>query len=372
MSNALKTRKPTGLPSWPILLLAGREKAGKSWAAVSASASPLVGRTLYIGIGEDDPDEYSIIPGADFEIVVHDGTYPGILAAVQAAVAEPAGERPTLIIVDSMTRLWNLIGDNMQAIANRRAKGRKNAAGDFTISMDLWNVAADQWSTVMDALRAHQGPAILTARLDPVAVMENGQPTTQKEWKIQGHKSLPFDATAIIEMRERGQFLITGVKSARVQLDKPKLFPEFTVDRLWTDLGVADGTADRTHATVQTDRSGAEPGAPREEAPVPAPVALIDWAKEIMPVRDLDALKAIHQRATQEKELGLTVGADHKQSTLDLIAAWKLPTPQGALTISALIQAVKAKVEAGEIPAAAEPKPTDAWPVADIPQDGES
>ncbi|MEU4016213.1 hypothetical protein AB0E56_13220 [Microbacterium sp. NPDC028030] len=372
MNTALKTRKPTGLPSWPILLLAGREKAGKSWAAVSASASPLVGRTLYIGIGEDDPDEYSIIPGADFEIVVHDGTYPGILAAVQAAVAEPAGEKPTLIIVDSMTRLWNLIGDNMQAIANRRAKGRKNAAGDFTISMDLWNVAADQWSTVMDALRAHQGPAILTARLDPVAVMEGGQPTTQKEWKIQGHKSLPFDATAIIEMRERGQFLITGVKSARVQLDKPKLFPEFTVDRLWTDLGVADGTADRTHATVQTDRSGAEPGAPREEAPTPAPVASIDWAKEIMPVRDLDDLKAIHQRATQEKELGLTVGADHKQSTLDLIAAWKLPTPQGALTIAALIQAVKAKIAAGELPADAQPVQTDAWPVADIPKDGES
>ncbi len=370
--SALQTRKPTGLPSWPILLLAGREKAGKSWAAVSASASSLVGRTLYIGIGEDDPDEYSIIPGADFEIVVHDGTFPGILAAVRAAVAEPTGEKPTLIIVDSMTRLWNLIGDNMQAIANRRAKGRKNAAGDFTISMDLWNVAADQWSSVMDALRVHQGPVILTARLDPVAVMENGQPTSQKEWKIQGHKSLPFDATAIIEMRERGQFLITGVKSARVQLDKPKLFPEFTVDRLWAELGVADGTADRTHATVQADRDGTEPVAPRQEAPAPAPVASHDWAAEIMPVRDLDALKAVHQRATQAKELGLTVGAEHKQSTLDLIQVWGLPTPQGALTIAALIQMVKAKITAGEIPADAEPAKTDAWAVAEIPNGDES
>lgn len=73
----LKTRQPTGKPSWPILLLAGREKAGKSWAAVAASASDLIGRTLYIGIGEDDPDEYALIPGASFEIVEHDGTYPG-------------------------------------------------------------------------------------------------------------------------------------------------------------------------------------------------------------------------------------------------------------------------------------------------------
>jgi hypothetical protein len=255
----LTTRKPTGKPSWPILLLAGREKAGKSWAAITASASPLVGRTLYVGIGEDDPDEYALIPGASFDIVVHDGTFPGILDAIRSAVNEPAGEKPTLIVVDSMTRLWNLIGDNMQAIANRRANGRKTASGDYAISTDLWNVAAAQWQDVMDALRLHQGPVIVTARLDSVTVMENGQPTKQKEWKVQGHKSLPFDATAIIEMRERGKFLITGVKSARFQLDEPKQFPGFTVDRLWADLGLSDGTGDRTHATVHADRTGPEP-----------------------------------------------------------------------------------------------------------------
>ncbi len=259
---ALKTRQPTGEPSWPILLLAGREKAGKSWAAVAASASDLIGRALYIGIGEDDPDEYALIPGARFEIVEHDGTYPGILQAVTDAASEPAGEKPTLIIVDSMTRLWNLIGDNMQAIANQRAKGRRNPNGDYTISADLWNVAAGQWQDVMDTLRTHQGPVILTARLDSVAVMENGAPTAQKEWKIQGHKSLPFDAAAIVEMRERGQFLLTGVKSARVQLARPEPLKEFTVDALWARLGLAEGTGERVHAQVQADASGAEPAPP--------------------------------------------------------------------------------------------------------------
>lgn len=258
----LQTRRPTGLPSWPILLLAGREKAGKSWAAVAASASDLIGRTLYIGIGEDDPDEYALIPGADFEIVQHDGTYPGILQAVTEAAAEPHGDKPTMLIVDSMTRLWNLIGDNMQAIANTRARGRRNANGDYTISADLWNVAANQWADVMDALRDHRGPVIVTARLDPVTVMENGQPTTQKEWKIQGHKSLPFDATAIVEMRERGHFLLTGVKSARVQLPAPEVLKTFTVDALWERLGLAEGTGDRTHAQVQADTTGAEPVPP--------------------------------------------------------------------------------------------------------------
>lgn len=260
----LSTRKPTGKPAWPILLLAGREKAGKTWAAITASASPLVGRTLYIGIGEDDPDEYGILPGVDFDIVVHDGTYPGILDAITAAVNEPHGDNPTLIIVDSMTRLWNLIGDNMQAIANRRAKGRRNANGDYTISTDLWNVAANQWQDVMDVIRTHRGPVILTARLDSVTVMENGQPTNQKEWKVQGHKSLPFDVAATVEMRERGQFLLTGVKSARVQLPQPRPFPNFTVDALWAELGLSDGTSDRAHATVRADQSGAEPSVAKD------------------------------------------------------------------------------------------------------------
>jgi hypothetical protein len=256
----LTTRRPTGMPSWPILLLAGREKAGKSWAALSASASPMIGRTLYVGIGEDDPDEYSLIPDVDFEIVVHDGTFPGILEAIREAVNEPAGEKPTLLIIDSMTRLWNLIGDNMQEIANKRAKGRRNANGDFTISADLWNTAAGQWADVMDELRVHRGPVIVTARLDSVAVMENGQPTTQKEWKVQAHKSLVFDSSAIIEMRERGQFIITGVKSARVQLDAPRAFPKFTVQQLWDDLGLTDAVGERSHATVHADTTGAEPG----------------------------------------------------------------------------------------------------------------
>lgn len=372
--SALQTRKPTGLPSWPILLLAGREGAGKTWAAITASASPLIGRTLYIGVGEDDPDEYSLIPGADFEIVVHDGTFPGILAAVRAAVAEPLVDGlPTLIIFDSGTRLWNLIGDNMQAIANQRAKGRKNAAGDYTISADLWNVAASQWQDVMDALRVHQGPAIITARLDSVAVMENGAPTAQKEWKVQAHKSLVFDAAAVVEMRERGQFLITKVKSARVKLEKPRSFPEFTVAQLWSDIGIAEGSGDRTHATVQADRSGAEPGAVQERAQV-APVASQDWGAQILPVRDVEALKDVYDAAVSASEIGLTIGTDHKESVLTVIRAWKLPTPRGALTVNALIGAVKKQIEAGDLPAEEEPQAeaeaapvTDAWAVAPIP-----
>jgi len=285
----LNVRKPTGRPSWPILLLAGREGAGKTFAALSASTSPLVGRALYIGIGEDDPDEYSLIPGVEFDIVVHDGTYPGILGAIKAAVDEPAGELPTLIVVDSMSRLWTLIQDNVQAIANKRAKGRRNPNGDFTISMDLWNLAADQWNDVMNALRLHQGPVVLTARLDPVAVMENGQPTGAKDWKVQAHKSLVFDAAGVVELRERGQFLITKLKSIRVMLEGPRQYPGFTVEKLWNDLGIGEGTGERAHATVVADRSGGEVSRETAADKVAAAVAAIAKATDAGELDKIDA-----------------------------------------------------------------------------------
>jgi hypothetical protein len=118
----LNTRQPTGKPPWPILLLAGAEKAGKSYSAAEASASNLIGRTLWVGVGEDDPDEYGALPGARFEIVEHDGTYRGILAALTAALRSRPTGKPNLIVLDSATRLWDLLCDEQQVVANRRAR----------------------------------------------------------------------------------------------------------------------------------------------------------------------------------------------------------------------------------------------------------
>lgn len=322
---SIATRRPTGKPSWPILLLAGREGAGKSWAAATASASELVGRTLWIGIGEDDPDEYGAIPGADFEIVEHDGTYPGIIAAVRAAVAEPQGDLPTLIVVDSMTRLWNLIGDNMQAIANQRAKGKRNAGtGDYAISMDLWNTAASQWTDVMDALRIHQGPVLLTARLDEVVVMDDGKPSSERSWKVQGHKSLPFDAAAVIQLRERGQFLLTKVKSARHQLEGPSNMPGFTVDSFWRTLGLGDTeTGERAHATVRSDAAPSQQHPTPAPAPAPPAIDTAAWSGKIRQCMEaeskdvgVDMLRTLH---TEAKDQGLLQAPAAGGMTLDQV-----------------------------------------------------
>lgn len=266
----LTTRQPTGKPSWPILLIAGAEKAGKSWACAEASGSELVGRTLWIGAGEDDPDEYGNVPGASFEIVVHDGTYRGILAAITDAAAEPAGDKPTLLVVDSMTRVWDLLCDDAQEAANRRAiaKARKYNKPvpdeDVQITMDLWNTAKQRWAHIVDALREHRGPVLVTARLEQVTVLDSkGAPTTEKTWKVKAEKSLPYDVGGIVELPARGEAWLTGVRSVRMALAERTRLPKFAVADLWRRMGLGEVEAGpRTHQQVTREVADDEPAAP--------------------------------------------------------------------------------------------------------------
>lgn len=230
----IKTRKPTALPSWPVLLIAGAEKAGKSWACAEASASPRIGRTLWVSVGETDPDQYGAIPGANFDIVEHDGTLTGILGVLSEIASLPVEEKPTLLVVDSMTRLWEMVTDQAQATANKRAKG-----GEGIITMDLWNRAKGFWGHMVKAINAHPGPVLLTSRLEAVTVMDDrGKPTPIKADKIKTEKNLPYDVDGVIEMPERGKAFVSGVRSVSLQLKERTEFPGFTVEGLWASLGL--------------------------------------------------------------------------------------------------------------------------------------
>ena len=273
----ITTRQPTGKPPWPILLLAGTEKAGKSYACAAASASAMIGRTFWLSIGEDDPDELGALPGARFEIVEHDGTYRGIVRALQGCAAEPADKAPNLIVLDSATRLWDLLCDQAQIEANKRAAtkaakfNRQPSEDDAQITMDLWNTAKQRWGHCIDALRDHAGPSIVTARLDQTTIVnDKGDPTKDKTWKVKAEKSLPYDVGATVELPALGEAWLTGVRSLRFKPAEGGRteYKGFTVEKLWTDLGLGekDATAARQHtANDPEDKPAIEAEAVRAE-----------------------------------------------------------------------------------------------------------
>ena len=287
----MQTRKPTGRAPWPIVLLAGAEKAGKSWAAAEATGHDLIRDAYWLGIGEDDPDEYAQVPGADFSIIEHDGTYGAILQSLRDLAALPVDPaHPDLLIVDSMGRLWAQLSDMAQAEANQRAAAkaakyhRPAPEEDVTIGMDLWNRAKGRWNDALDLLRAFPGPVIVTARLSVVTVMDaQGQPTKEKTDKIEAEKNLAYEVAAVVKMRARGDAELSGVRSVKLQLDRPTPLREFSIANLWDAMGVGQGMDQRSHpaqstVTPEQQQAAEQEAPPQQQAPQAAPQQWLDRA----------------------------------------------------------------------------------------------
>jgi len=243
----MKTRKPTGKVPWPMLLLAGREKTGKSYTAAQFSASDQVDRTFWIEVGEGTADQYGTIPGVRYEIVEHDGTYDGTLQAVKDAVAVPCTGKPHCVVLDSATELWDLLCAEQQSEAMRRKK--------TVVTIDQWNVAKKRWKTVIDTLRDHRGPVVLTARYEEVTVMDKkGNPTADKQWKVRAEKNLPFEVDGIIEMLTYRGYYLKGMRSLKFDIpagDHLPLPTDFTLDWFMRQLDV-DGGA-RSYTALHED-----------------------------------------------------------------------------------------------------------------------
>ena len=250
----IKTRKPTGRAPWPMLLIAGTQKSGKSYACAAFSASDLIDRTFFIEVGEGSADQYGALPGARYEIVEHDGSWRGILEACEAAVAEPATGKPHAIVLDSASELWALLGDEQQSIATKRNKD--------TITVDQWGVAKKRWRKVIDTLRSSKGPVILTARYDEVTVMENGKPTTEKQWKVRAEKDLPYEVDGVIELKTARKPVVTGIRTVAFNVPAGGIVPKdqaaFNLDGFLRSLNIDGG--DRVYIPRKED-----PNAYREE-----------------------------------------------------------------------------------------------------------
>ncbi len=277
---ALKTRPPTGRVPWPLILVEGSEKAGKSWAAAELSASPKVGRTFWLDIGEGAADEYGAIPGARYEVIDHDGSWVDIVDQVAEvrALAEQTvkrGEPPVVLVIDSGTAEWEILKGIADGKARQRlAKRGKAVAPDAEpqISMDLWNDANNKHRRLMAMLMTFPGIVVVTARGKEVAALDSGGKPIEgrKEYKVEGHKSLAYDCSAWVRLSRDHPPIVVGARSVhsgiRPGVDRPVPAPSFTLEWLIFDVlkcdpsgaqvrQLAEGPGERTAQEIADEAS---------------------------------------------------------------------------------------------------------------------
>ncbi|MEU5683573.1 AAA family ATPase [Streptomyces venezuelae] len=242
----LRTRKPTGVIPWPIVLIEGEEKSGKSHQAAEFTGCEQTGQAYWLELGEDTADEYANVPGADYLLIEHNGTYRDILGQIEAVHAEAtraavAKEKPVVLVIDSGSMLWRMLVNwtNERARRSRTGQNTLRQAPDAEVkpSMNLWNDAAERWQRVMYLVRTMPGIVVLLARGKEVAAVDgNGDPIPRtKDWRVEAHKSLAFDATVWVRMRREEPPQIIGARSLKFQVPRggqPKPMPDFSIEKL--------------------------------------------------------------------------------------------------------------------------------------------
>lgn len=218
----LRTRKPTGQVAYPLILVEGAEKSGKTYLALELSASERVGRTFVFELGERAADEYA--PLGDYEIVEHNGTYADLFGQLREACMEPSPvDRPNVIVLDSASMLWVLLKDQASAAARRSKRAVKilqdDPDADIETTMTYWNTASERWWAVINLLRGWPGITILTARAGEVTKVVGGQPVAgQTEWSREVKKGTEFAMTAIIRPQFPKPPLLVSVQSLSLQI----------------------------------------------------------------------------------------------------------------------------------------------------------
>lgn len=272
MALQLKTRRPTGIVPWPLILVEGEEGAGKTWSAAAFSASDRIGQMYWIDLAEGSADEYAAIPGADYLIIDHDGSYRDILEQVRAVYLEArraaaAGEPPVVLSVDSGTSLWRML-KNWTHERARRGKGNAELLQDdpdaaIKVGMNLWNDATERWMDVIHLLQTFPGIAIITARGKQItAIDEGGQPVMDrgrvlKEWKVQAQKDLAFDCSVWVRMRRGKAPQVIKARSLRLRVEdgQPLTLPDFTIeDLVFNRLGCSLDSQPRQMPALVGDR----------------------------------------------------------------------------------------------------------------------
>lgn len=238
----LKTRRPTRTATWPRVLLSGEEGTDGAWMAAELSADPRLVTTYWLEIGADaNADVYAAVPGADYEVIVHDGTwldlYDQLSAAWEEAHAAAEAGMPSALVVTSMSGEWTMLGDTADRRARRREaaelarRGLDPAAAyssevPVEIDPDLWMLVGRRHRQLMAKILTWPGPVVLTAREQ----FKDGR------WVLRAQDQLGHDVTAWVRLTRDDHPEIVSLISADhrrlTREERAQLRPEFNLWRL--------------------------------------------------------------------------------------------------------------------------------------------
>jgi len=238
-----RLRKPNGIPNWPMILLEGPDSVGKSYQAAQFTGSPKTGQAYWLDVGEGAADEYINVPGADYMIVDHDGSWQDILHQIsEISVAEKDAKKPAVLIVDSASNVWDMLKSWVNARARNSKNGKRTLAADpdaeIKPSPNLWNDANDRHAAFVTALARFPGIVVLTARgKETMAVDGEGRPIQgQRDYSVEANKSLPFKVNAHVRLSREDAPVVVSFRSAtnglRPGVDKPQKYPDFSLEHL--------------------------------------------------------------------------------------------------------------------------------------------
>ena len=307
---ALKTRKPTGATSWPLILLAGEAKTGKTYRAAEFSGDERIGRTFWLDLGEGCADEYGAVPGADYEIIEHDGTWIDIIEQVEAvrdvARAElAAGNKPVMLVIDSMTAEWAMLSLWTDTRARRSANNKKllaeNPDAEIDITSNYWNDANSRHNRLMNILKTFPGVVVMTAlETEKTQFDAGGRPmrNAPKVARPDAQKRLHADATVWVRLSLDNEPTIVGIRSVKMSIipgkDKPKTWEDFTLGKLVFDfLEVHKEAQARNMPALDADQLAPEEDPQYDQKVSAAKAVVAELAQQLK--WDADGYKKLHE-----------------------------------------------------------------------------
>lgn len=227
MAFVPSTRKPTGIPSSPLIAVSGLAKSGKSLTSYKLGLSDRIHNCWVADLGEGSADEYGAL--GCFEVLEWGRSWVDLQETVKWCIDQPCPEGTmNALIIDSGTEVW----DGLKARADKRArnsqKNRKALEADpdyeVDVSMPFWNDAKETWARIVSPMKlARDLVGVIIVRSEIVAEVVNGAPTNRKITSYQCEKTLMGMVTAHVDVRPDHSAVLVDVRSMAVSVTRQGL-----------------------------------------------------------------------------------------------------------------------------------------------------